>query len=171
MNNEDIVQQVIVIRKDLIELSQSELMELSIEKQNTYLNEVNLNGKMNRGKIAAQVSHASMGVLLKLMRNNTSLIDYIAPKTDYDLNLHIQKNTDLCYWLENEFRKIVLYCKNEESLLKLINDLKSNNIVYCEIKDRGYTAFNGKETLTCVGIEPLKKSIIDRFTKKFQILK
>lgn len=171
MSNKEIIQQVIVVRKDLIELTESELNELSIEKRNLYFKELEIQGKMNRGKLAAQVSHASMGVILKLMRNNLSLIDYIPPETDYDLTLHIQKNTDLCYWLENEFRKVILYCKNQEALKKLIFDLTQHNIIHCEIKDKGYTAFNGQETLTCVGIEPLKKSIIDKFTKKFQILK
>lgn len=171
MNKEDIIQQIIVVRKDLIELSESEINKLSSEKLKTYLNELETTGKMNRGKIAAQVSHASMGVLLKKMRNGVSLENYKAPETNYDLVLQVEKNTDFAYWIENEFRKIVLYCKNEEALLNLKSELENNNILYCEIRDKGYTAFNGKETLTCIGIEPLKKSILNQFTKKFQILK
>lgn len=171
MNQNEIIQQVIVVRKDLIELSESELNNLSTDKLNQYEKELNTFGKMNRGKLAAQVSHASMGVLLKRMRNFVSLESYVAPTDDYDLVLHIEKNSDFAHWIEKEFRKIVLYCKNEEALFNLKKELELNNILFCDIVDKGYTAFNGKETLTCIGIEPLKKSIIDKYTKKFQILK
>ncbi len=169
--DQEIIQQVIVIRKDLIELTESELLLLSKDKQNTYFEELKKTGKMNRGKIAAQVAHASMGVILKRMRNMISPESYIETTENYDLILHVEKNTDFSHWIEKEFRKIVLYCKNEEALIKLKTELEANNILHCEIVDKGYTAFNGKSTLTCIGIEPLKKSVIDQFTKKFQILK
>lgn len=165
----EVIQQIIVVRKDLIELTNSEIESLSNEKKDIYYKELEKFGKMNRGKIAAQASHASLGVILQKMRGSFENIE--KSEKDYTISLDIKKDSDLCYWLENEFRKIILCCKNEESLLKLADSLKNNHIEYVIIKDKGYTSFNNKETITCIGIEPLKKTILDPFTKRLQILK
>jgi len=163
------IYQYIIVRKDLLKLSKEDLESLSKEKQEKYINELNIIGKMGPGKLSAQVAHASLAPLLMLMRNKTHFKDYKAPQNDYKLSLNIKKNSDISIWLEKSFAKIVLYVKSEEALLNLYKKLKDNNITCELILDEGRTAFK-EPTYTCLGIEPLEKEKLKPFLKKLRLL-
>jgi len=137
------IKQIIVVRKDLLE-------------------------KMNCGKLAAQVAHASTLVLLKKMRG-FSQENVTKNNESYRLYLDIDNGSDIKEWIEGDFKKIILTVKNEKELLKLHKKLSDNQIVSELVKDKAYNIFD-TETITCLGIEPLKEEIIDTYTKRLQTL-
>jgi len=163
------VYQYIIVRKDLLKLSKEDFKNLSKEKQEKYINELNNTGKIGSGKLSAQVAHASLAPLLMIMHDNIPFKDYSAPKNDYKISLNIKKNSDLSIWLEKSFAKIILYVKSEESLLNLYKKLKDNNIVCELILDEGRTVFK-KPTYTCLGIEPLEKEKLKPYLKRLRLL-
>lgn len=132
------VKQVIVIRKDL---------------------------KMTKGKLIAQGSHASLGVILSMMGH--------IPKPSgngYDMVLSVENNSDIKEWLENIFTKICVYVESEEELVSLYNKAMDNKIPACLITDIGLTMFNGVPTKTALAIGPFKSEEIDKITGNLRLL-
>jgi peptidyl-tRNA hydrolase len=144
----DPVKQIIVVRKDLIN-----------DEKNP----------MTPGKMAAQVAHASIAPLLEIARGQP-YEEAVPPKGSYSLTLDLNEGQPLKEWLEKDFRKIVLYAKSEEKLLKCFNELKEAGFVVSLIKDSGLTIFD-KPTITCFGVEPLYHSVINPYVKRLQLLK
>jgi len=163
------IKQIIIVRKDLIELSDCELDLLSKDRRDQYYKELNSVGKMGKGKLAAQVAHASLAPILMYMRNNINYKDYTPPKNNYSLELNLEKNSDLTLWLEGSFTKIVLYVKSEEKLLSINNELNKIGILNEVIEDKGLTSFK-KPTITCLGIIPIEYQKIKDITKKLRLL-
>lgn len=131
------VKQVIVLRKDL---------------------------KMTKGKMIAQGSHASLGVIFAMM-------DKI-PNSDggYDMVLSVDNQSDMMVWLEDIFTKICVYVESEEDLVDLYNKALNKNIPACLITDRGLTMFNGVPTKTALAIGPYKSEEIDKITGHLKLL-
>ncbi len=134
----DNIKQVIVVRRDLITREEN---------------------PMTPGKLAVQVAHASMAVILDQCNHHglSKSLDLIKYQHTRD-------------WLDGPFRKIVLYVKSEEALIKKYEELKKAGFGVALIKDAGYTIFP-EPTVTCFGVEPLPSSVIDPFTKRLQLLK
>ena len=109
--------------------------------------------KMRKGKIAAQVAHASMGVLLKKRILLPFLLLVWLPWTMYR-------------WLQSSFAKIVLSVKDEHDLLLAYELAQQAKLPCCLITDSGRTEFNGVPTNTTVAIGPARASDIDRITGK-----
>lgn len=130
------IRQIIIVRKDL---------------------------NMSVGKIAAQVAHASLKVILDLMHSSKEdkIINY---------NLTIEEDSELELWLSGYFTKIVVGCKNENELLKIYEKAKENNLNCCLITDAGLTEFNNIPTNTCVCIGPHYKYKLDNITKRLRLL-
>lgn len=118
---------------------------------------------MSAGKLAAQVSHASLGCLTNLMTKeiNEKEIKYI---------LDVSNNISLDKWLSHRFTKVVLYVKSEEALLNLKTKADKNNINNCLIKDVGFTEFT-EPTYTCIGLGPDFPINLNKITKKLQVFK
>ena len=136
------VKQVIVVRKDL---------------------------NMTHGKMAAQVSHASMGSLFKIMN-----IGKFSNREQEDLwaILICDEKSYLNRWLNESFVKVVLEVNSEEEMIELIKSLTAQDeIAYSVIEDEGRTEFNNKPTLTCVGIGPYWSDGIDNFTGNLKLYK
>lgn len=137
-NNRKLIEpkQIIVIRKDL---------------------------NMSPGKLAAQVSHASLGCITNLMKKEIceDSIDYI---------LNVSNNKALEEWISGRFTKVILYVKSEQALLNLKEKADQNNIINCLIKDAGFTEFD-KPTYTCLGLGPDYPINLDKITKKLQLFK
>ena len=139
------VKQIIVVRKDIVD-------------------------KMGPGKLSAQVAHASLAPLLQIMRGGVPYEMTIPSDENLRLFVDLEMGTPLKDWIEGQFRKIVLYVKNEEQLLKKYNEIKEARFTVSLIKDAGYTVFE-EPTITCFGVEPLRSKDIDPFTKRLQLLK
>ena len=121
----------------------------------------------NRGKIAAQVAHASLGALLSCsnMQNSMSDIGLVM------LTLRMGKNGAMHDWLENKFTKICLKCNSLEELLELEKAAKDAHFPCALITDAGDTIFNHVPTVTCLGIGPAWDVDLDKITKHLKLLR
>lgn len=136
MQNES--KQVIVVRKDL---------------------------NMRKGKIAAQVAHASMAVLLGLMDKEDDPIFNVKW-----YRLGVLKGTALEQWLTNRFTKVCVYVESEEELMEVYTNAQKAKMYCALITDAGLTEFNGVPTKTCVAIGPDYPQQIDLITGHLKLL-
>lgn len=132
------VKQVIIIRKDL---------------------------KMTKGKMIAQGSHASTGVILGLMDRKVS-----EPRDEYEMTLKVSKGSALEAWLDVIFTKICVYVESEEELVELYNQAIAANLPACLITDRGLTHFKGVPTKTALAIGPCFSADVDIITGNLPLL-
>ena len=101
--------------------------------------------KMSKGKLSAQVAHASVEAVLK---SNKSKV----------LN-----------WQLEGAKKVVLKVDSLKDLKKYQNLSKKAKLKIALIKDAGRTLFK-KPTITCLAIGPDKEEKIDKITSKLKIL-
>ena len=149
MKEKNNVKQVLVIRRDL---------------------------NMRRGKQIAQGSHASMAVLLDLMKkecltctiedSEATIVKFLGEKR----TLKIVKDTPLDVWLNGMFTKICVSCENEDELLKLHEIAKEKNIPTSLITDAGLTEFKGVPTNTCIAIGPYWSEEINEITGNLKLM-
>ena len=134
---------------------------------------------MSTGKLAAQVSHASMAFLTNTIRRdwsmNTTYFEGDEYKTYYSVELTFDKDL-FEQWIIGEFTKCVLKAKNKSQLLKaktLAEEMRmtENEDFFC-IYDNCHTELtpedNGR-TLTCIGFKPMDSEVIDKIGKKYQL--
>lgn len=95
--------------------------------------------KMSKGKMAAQVSHASVDALLKSHKD------------------------DIAEWRAEGMKKVVLKVKDEKELLYYKKKADDSGLVCALIVDAGRTELE-PGTTTCLGIGPDKTEKIDRIT-------
>lgn len=124
--------------------------------------------KMRSGKIAAQVAHASMGVLLNAGRYDEFTDENKIIQQAFVLNL--KHRPAMCEWLRGAFTKVCVSCDSEAELLELEQAAISAGIVNCLITDSGLTEFNGVPTRTCLAIGPDYSDRIDPITKHLKLL-
>lgn len=147
---------------------------------------------MSPGKLAAQVSHASMAFLsvgikkhslpiTKAMLNG--LWKQVEPGDEeiievYNVAMSIDK--DLYeQWLDGIFTKCILEAKNKNKLLKakkMAEDMgMKENEDFFLIRDCCLTELEPEDedgrTLTCIGFRPMDSEIIDKIGKKYQLYK
>jgi PTH2 family peptidyl-tRNA hydrolase len=139
------VKQVIVVRKDL---------------------------NMRKGKIAAQVAHASMKVLLdKMTFTDMSLT---TPPSDNprftEMSMIIPKSSGLYDWLAGSFTKVVVSINSLDELLLLQTKANDAGIINAVITDAGRTEFHGEPTVTCIAIGPDESEKIDIITGDLPLL-
>lgn len=142
------VKQVIVFRKDLIKGEHA----------------------VRKGKIAAQVAHASIGALLKY----ATKYDYHDDEDGFKLRKKIEfdfiPDGILDRWINGIFTKVCVCVENDEELVALYNKITNESDIPCVlITDVGNTEFHGVPTHTCIGIGPYWSEDIDKFTKNLQL--
>ena len=101
--------------------------------------------KMGKGKIAAQVAHAS---LCAYERSNIK-IRYL--------------------WKKDGAKKVVVKVGSKEELLEIYKRAKKKKIPCCIVKDAGKTQIKEGE-VTTVGIGPYKDKEIDEITGNLKLL-
>jgi peptidyl-tRNA hydrolase, PTH2 family len=101
--------------------------------------------KLSKGKLAAQVSHASV---------------------EATLNSSKQK---VFNWRSKGMKKVILKVENLKELLKYQRLAKREKLVASIIKDAGKTEIPAG-TITCLGIGPDKEEIISKITSRLKIL-
>lgn len=133
---------------------------------------------MSAGKLAAQVSHASMAFLTNQIREcycNRGIkrchIEFSLDKQIYD------------EWICGIFTKTICEAKNKnhlEKAIKIANELGlEEDKDYFLIKDCCLTELTPEEVdengvgraLTCIGFKPLPDDIAHQISKKFQLYK
>lgn len=129
---------------------------------------------MSPGKLAAQVSHASMAFLSCWIRDNADLDGHVDAWIDRDI---------LNNWINGIFTKTVCEAKNHNHLLKSMKIAEELGLVegqdYWLIKDNCLTELAPEEidengvgrTLTCIGFRPLPDEIAHQISKKYQLYK
>lgn len=125
------VKQVIVVRKDL---------------------------NMRKGKVAAQVAHASMKFLFD---NNDS---------EHSTQLKVELSPQEALWVAGPFAKVVCGCDSEDELRDLMLKAELKGIQCCSIIDAGRTEFHGEPTLTCAAFGPDEISMLDEVTGNLKLL-
>jgi PTH2 family peptidyl-tRNA hydrolase len=104
--------------------------------------------KMQKGKIAAQVAHASL----------TS-----AEQTKKDKPELFRK------WWESGQKKVVLKVNSLDKIFEITQIAERNDIIYSIIEDKGLTQIPSG-TVTCVGIGPDEEGKMDKITGKLKLL-
>lgn len=122
--------QVIVIRKDL---------------------------KMQKGKAASQIAHASMAAILHGMGK------------DWMGNVILMSDNEMEHWLEHSFTKICVVVNSEEELLEVYKNAQIAGLNGSLIKDNGKTVFNGVPTYTTCAIGPNEVSRVDKITDHLKL--
>ena len=139
------VKQVIVVRKDL---------------------------KMRKGKIAAQVAHASLGAILSQMEKqeylHTDECDVVTPC--YVHAMIYKKGSAADNWINGMFTKVVVSCDSEKELLDMYKKAKNKGLIATLITDSGKTEFHGKATHTCLAVGPDLADEIDEVTGHLPLL-
>ena len=132
------IKQVIVVRKDL---------------------------NMRKGKMCAQVAHAS----LKIFLDRIGYIKPRFPETDNEQDSTTSFTPAMiswCEWKEGQpgFTKIVVSCNSEEELFEIEKKAQDAKIVHALIRDNGVTEFHGVQTPTCICLGPDEAEKIDLIT-------
>lgn len=128
---------------------------------------------MSHGKLAAQVSHASMAFLSNWMRSHM----------DEDGRIEGWLDDYTFDWINDSFTKTVCEAKNKNQLLKAVAKaeelgLKKDKDFFL-IKDNCLTELEPEEvdeygvgrTLTCIGFRPLPDDIAHEISRKYQLYK
>ncbi len=102
--------------------------------------------KLPRGKLAAQVAHASLASFLSASSQSQQ------------------------EWLTVGMPKIVLSAGSEEELVDYYQRAMTDGLPVQVIKDAGKTVVESG-TITCVGIGPAKKEEIDKITHHLKLVK
>lgn len=115
--------------------------------------------KMPKGKLAAQVAHASLNSFL----SSTEVI--IGDEYEFKLG------ADALEWMTNgSHTKVCVKCDSEDEMLDIYNRLVTDGIPCAKIIDSGRTVFNGVPTLTAIGVGPAPKATIDQYTSHLKLL-
>lgn len=126
------MKQVIVVRKDL---------------------------NMRKGKLAAQVAHASMGVLTFFLREHGDGLLALIPKS-----------SPMYAWLKGSFVKVVVACNSEQELFEIQAKCVQSKLLHRLITDAGLTEFHGVPTNTCIAVGPDEDEKIDQITGHLKLL-
>ena len=137
------------------------------------------------GKIAAQVSHASMAFLTNWIREGVVVYTDthgIDPK--YSTSFRGGSETfelDYSYieevqpWLTGSFGKLVLVVRSQEELEQVMERVAKNFMEegedFFSIIDAGRTVFDGVPTHTCTGFKPLPQKTINKLFGSLPLLK
>lgn len=121
-----------------------------------------LRSKLRHGKLAAQVSHASMSSFLQGMEIHKK------PHSSWH-KLELDLDRSRFEWITGSYAKVILKCKDLEELLELYERCSRNDKIPCSlITDDGRTVFK-EPTVTCLGIGPLPESIIHPITGHLEL--
>lgn len=129
------IKQVIVVRKDL---------------------------NMRKGKIAAQVAHASMSFIVKGAE--------IEPVLGGEFVLLQTISRQAFEWLSANFVKIVASVNSQAELEALIEKGREAGLDVHPIWDNGLTEFHGVSTLTCAAFGPDEVEKVDAVTRGLPLL-
>ena len=110
--------------------------------------------EMSAGKMAVQVAHASVGVILK-------------DEPSYRVE---ESSKAIINWQEEGGRKIVLRVNTEQDIRDLELQCNENNIPCYVVTDFGLTELD-PETVTCIGMGPCRNERMDRITGRLKLWK
>ena len=104
--------------------------------------------RMSKGKLAAQAAHAAVSSFYKTLQ--------IFPQYARE-------------WLDDRQPKVILKVSSLEELYKVKKDADEKSIINSLIEDAGLTELP-PGTITCLGIGPAPKELIDEVTGELKLL-
>ena len=104
--------------------------------------------RMGKGKLAAQVAHASLSAAEEAMKKHPVWFER---------------------WKDEGQKKVVLKVQSEEELRELYKTARTSRLPTALIEDRGLTQLE-PGTVTCVGIGPGPEDEVDAITGKLKLL-
>ena len=112
---------------------------------------VNNSAKMPKGKIAAQVAHASLNAFLhgSHLENDS---------------LRVDMTNAMQEWLYGAHTKVCVKSDSEEEMRDIYTRASNDGLPCSLVIDNGLTVFNGEKTLTAVCIGPVDKETADKYT-------
>lgn len=117
---------------------------------------------MPKGKMAAQVAHASLAIFFNMMKQNIK-------KTDQEMEFTLKvENPFMQDWMMGHFTKIVLYVESEEALKELHQKALDAGLPTVLIQDAGFTHFK-EPTYTAVAIGPDDPEKIQPITSHLKV--
>tara|TARA_B100002019_G_C21225572_1_gene577173 strand:- start:862 stop:1269 length:408 start_codon:yes stop_codon:yes gene_type:complete len=119
--------------------------------------------KMRKGKIAAQVSHAS-----KLTFLNMATFDEQGFRVNY--SSYGDHEEAFKNWIENIFTEIVVGVESEEEFDLIANKAKEKELPVFVVTDIGKTEFNGVPTKTVLSIGPADETCFDGVTDGLKLI-
>lgn len=126
--------------------------------------------KMPKGKLAAQVAHASMGAVLELFK--------AVHDVGHGLNSNITQirkaslinyEKAMACWLEGSFVKVVVGVENEAHLQNMYDMAYLRHLPCCLIRDQGRTVFK-EPTITCAAIGPCEPEAVSDWLGDLKLL-
>ena len=139
--------------------------------------------QMSPGKLAAQVSHASMAFLTNMIRHGEieKRISYENENVEV-YNIRITMRPDIYEdWMCGIFTKTICEAKNRNQLMKAVTIAEEMGLKegtdFFPIKDNCLTELEPEEigedgvgrTLTCIGFRPLPDDIAHQISRKYQL--
>lgn len=103
---------------------------------------------MGKGKIAAQVGHASVECALRAEKKDRKVFDA---------------------WMDSGQKKVVLKVPNKDEMIRYMAEARSCGLYTVMISDAGRTQVD-PGTATCIGIGPAPQSEIDKVTGALKML-
>ncbi len=101
--------------------------------------------KLGKGKIAAQVAHASLESYLRADKDAVS------------------------EWEKTGVKKVVLKVSDLKELMAIYDKLKAAKLKPVLVKDAGHTEVE-PGTITCVGVGPVEENQVDKITGHLKML-
>lgn len=138
---------------------------------------------MSPGKLAAQVSHASMAFLVDMMRHSGVHKEYSIDTGDVvNYQVEVQMEPEIYdEWICGIFTKTICEARNRNHLMKAVTmaeeiGLKEGKDLFL-IRDACLTELEPEEidengngwTLTCIGFRPLPDDITHQISRKYQL--
>jgi len=102
---------------------------------------------MRKGKMCAQVAHASGKIIDK-----------------YYFNWRVRT------WMHNDYTKVVVGCDGLDDLYDIQDKCFERYVLSYMVTDKGYTEFDGELTPTCIAVGPDIVDIIDNICKDYKLL-
>jgi PTH2 family peptidyl-tRNA hydrolase len=128
--------------------------------------------QMTKGKMIAQGSHASLGIILQMMEisNIINEGEDASNAGSYSLNLLVEDNSAIDNWFKEGFKKVCVYVNSEDELIDIYNKAAEKGVPVLMIEDAGVTMFKGIPTKTCLAIGPAWDKDIDEITGDLKLL-
>ncbi len=127
---------------------------------------------MSKGKMAAQVSHASMCYFTNKLKRGLTEWD-----NNYTSSIVLSKEI-VEGWLLGSFTKVILEVKDEKGLEKVVEKAEAFGFVkgedFFEIRDNCLTELEPDESgtcWTCIGFKPMTEEEMLGITKRLQLFK
>lgn len=134
---------------------------------------------MRKGKLAAQVAHASLKVLLdrggtgftwRVGNAGAEFNEEDSTNNPGDPALLVSLTPDMQAWVDGIFTKIVVGVDSEDELLALARHAADARVPHALVQDVGKTEFRGVPTYTALAVGPANALAVDAITGGLKLL-